>query len=406
MHRSRSRRTIATISLFVAVVAVAGAACESAVDDPSGDAGGDVAAAFDVAPIDAARSDGQGDGGVGTDGAIVVGSDAAEDGSLDGGARDAADAASIPADYTVDSVLGDDTNPGTSQLPLLTLGAAYARAADAGGPRRIQLRPGSYAGGLLNVPPGVVVVGDEASRGTANGGTLVTGVNQQVKAGARLSGLKFSTPNTALSFAVTLQGGAVTSSTFEGGAGVLVDGAGTVGALIQNNVFATVHRGVEGCPTGCDALIEQNSFTSSVLVPITLYTGSLAIVRSNTITGSGTVGIQAAVGNTQILLNTFSATSYTGGALALAGPHTVRGNTIQSTSKDAVVANGDVDLGTVADAGGNVLGAGAAVGLRANGNVQAVGNSWAHTPPGCGVDAILANGTSSVVLFPDGGGCF
>ncbi|MBK6693308.1 MAG: hypothetical protein IPG50_14035 [Myxococcales bacterium] len=89
--------------------------------------------------------------------------------------------------------------------------------------------------------------GDEASRGTANGGTLVTGVNQQVKAGARLSGLKFSTPNTALSFAVTLQGGAVTSSTFEGGAGVLVAGGGTVGAHIQNNVFATLYQGVEGC---------------------------------------------------------------------------------------------------------------------------------------------------------------
>ncbi|MBK6693307.1 MAG: hypothetical protein IPG50_14030 [Myxococcales bacterium] len=159
-------------------------------------------------------------------------------------------------------------------------------------------------------------------------------------------------------------------------------------------------------PTGCDALIEQNSFTSSVSVPITLYTGSLAIIRANTIVGSGVVGIQAASGSAQILLNTFSATSYTGGALALAGPHTVRGNTIQSTSKDAVVANGDVDLGTVADAGGNVLGAGAAVGLRANGNVQALGNSWAHTPPGCGVDAILVNAASSIALLPDGGGCF
>ena len=374
-------------------------ACQSDPESNSTSGGFDAAPDSDGA-TDTPRSDaGSSEAGASDADADAIGADA---GDLDGSVADAA----IPADYTVDGVLGDDANPGTDALPLKTLGAAYARAGDAGAPRRIQVRPGTYAGGLLVVPPGVVVVGDEASRGSASGGTVVTGVNQRVSAGARLSGFTFTTTNANQAFAVTVEGGAVTACTFQGGAGVLVAGGGVVGSRIQNNVFDTHFQGIEGCPSGCDALIEQNTFTATVSLPIILYSGSVAVIRSNTIVGTGLVGIQAATGSAQILFNTFSSPSDSGGALNLGGEHTVRGNVIQSTSQDAVVAAGSVDLGTAADAGGNVLGSGAVVGLRANGNVQAVGNTWAHAPPTCGVDAILANGASSAVLFADGGGCF
>jgi hypothetical protein len=324
------------------------------------------------------------------------------------------------ADYYVDPSSGLDANPGTAAMPFKTLTHALSVVAAAGGARRVQALRGTFNAGNgetfpLTVPSNCKLVGDEATRGTGGGGTIITGDGPTTgyiaslipSAGSSVSGIQFVVSSAVVHFGVEVgsdgaAGTAIALNTFTTGYGGIHMSGGA--PLIENNTFATSSYGTYG---DCSATIRNNDF-QQIALPLDFTSASAGCqVTTNTILGNGEVGIQVQSGAPSINGNTFTRTSnYTYGAFLIRSTSTavLRNNVIQLTAGPAIttIDSATPDLGTAASPGGNTLGSGAVVGLAhsSTSNVNAYGNTWAHNPPSCGVDIKRDAGAGTVTFGP------
>jgi hypothetical protein len=330
-----------------------------------------------------------------------------------------------PADFYVDSARGQSGNPGTLEQPFRSITEALQGlgAVDAGSPVRVQVLPGLYDGTVeaafpITVPSHVVLVGDEASRGQAGIGTVISGkgVHNGVTTtllalpNARLSGFRIVPGSATFDMGVLVesQNPTISFNTFEQGyGGVATDGSGGTYPIIDSNTFRVTGRAVYDCGVG---VVQNNDFSASVAIAVDVTVGPCAIIN-NMIEGSGVYGIQVQAGTPYISGNTFTRVAgFSAGAIYVYGAAgaTIRNNKFMAQAGNIVVSSGGSsavpDLGSEISPGNNQLGSAAAVGLdhRSSAAIQAYGNTWAHDPPVCGQD-IKTTGAS--VTFGAGTSC-
>lgn len=244
----------------------------------------------------------------------------------------------------VDPKRGSDTSPGSPSAPLKTIAQALRRAQPG---TVVQLAAGTYSietGEVfpLQVPPGVSVVGNEATRGegvTIIGGSFFispTFARQNVAFvfvnGGRLSGLTVTNPGSR-------------------GSGVWVeDGQPT---LSSNTFTRNAREGV--FVTGQSApLVENNVFQRNTGNGISLARSNRAVVRGNLFQATGYAlaigGSSAAkIENNEIIENR------DGVLISDSSRPILRGNVITRNRNDGaiVIANAQPDFGTASSPGRN-----------------------------------------------------
>ena len=256
-------------------------------------------------------------------------------------------------DWSADAVNGSDSNSGTCSSPFKTLKKALASAANGDS---ILVRPGLYdASGNgesfpLQVPAGVKVIGDEASKGAGSAPITVTGAG-------------LVPPSTTVAAAMA----AATNSTI---AGLTITGAYSGTAPSGVTAMGVV-------PTGNGVTIRNDTITAG--------TGNGIHVASNTtnhvITGNRIVNHQGA--------GVAYAQSSAGGK---AEDNEVTGNKI---GFEFDTAGGDLGGGPATSAGGNVISCNTQNDIWTNQNItiNAANNFWDHQPPtsGCGSADLCGN---------------
>ncbi|MDJ0976218.1 MAG: right-handed parallel beta-helix repeat-containing protein [Planctomycetota bacterium] len=317
-------------------------------------------------------------------------------------------------EYWVDAQAGSDQAPGTQAQPFKTL----THAIKAAGPgTTIHALPGLYdsANGEvfpLELQEGQQLLGDIANRGLGQVPTTIAGEGATphnvegtllMADSSRLAGFEIGgDQNPSFHHAVHVRhvSAEVEHNTFAGPTygGVYAEFSG--GSTIAHNDFHTYAYGayLTGLPGG--VTIASNTFTSSLL-PIHMQAATLeVVVTDNYIVGSGQVGILVWSGTALITGNTFNnPAGYTYGAIRTATPSStpvIRFNTFICTLA-VLITDGQPDLGTAMDPGGNVLSAvtGAAIQHEGSSAVSAIGNTWQNTPPTNGGDIVIT-GTGTV----------
>lgn len=315
--------------------------------------------------------------------------------------------------FWVDAQAGDDLNPGTQALPFKSLTHAVAAA---GAGTTIHAAPGLYDSANGEVFPiqlldGQEVLGDVANRGLGQTPTTIAGEGTPaynvdatliMAEGSRLAGFEIggaTNPNFHWAVHVRHISATVEENTFAGptygGVYVEFSNGSTIAANdFHNTAYGAYLTGLPGAVT-----IDGNTFTSAAL-PIHMQATTLEVVVSgNTIMGNGQVGIQAWSGTAQITGNTFNnPNGYTYGAIysASATSTPVIRQNVFLCQLAVRINDGDPDLGTASDPGGNDFTAvtGAAVRHDGAAAVDAIGNAWANTPPTNGGDIVInAGGT-------------
>jgi hypothetical protein len=325
---------------------------------------------------------------------------------------------SVPhADYYVDASRGSDTNPGTLGAPFKTVTHAVASA----GPSKvIFIAPGTYDTALgetfpISLQSGESLLGDVPNKGAGPTPTIIYGSGDADPApgndllaailgadGASISGLSISAPYTAtthgiyfVNASVSITDNTLGSETTSLYGGVYVVGNGV--SAISRNDFKTVSYGTYCAHCTGGMIVESNLFESMSIPVDVAGTTDNSTFRGNTFVGSGQCGIQVQGGAPLIENNTFNkpggyanygAIVSNGGA---ANPM-IRGNTFVCARGIRIIF-GTADIGTAPDPGGNNFSGvtGAAIYHGGTGAVNAVGNTWANQPPGCGTDIVITD---------------
>lgn len=336
----------------------------------------------------------------------------------------------VGGDYYVDASSGCDTNPGTSQAPFKTITFAVTAA---GPDKIICIRPGTYDAGLGEVFPirleqGQSLVGDTLSKGAGTTPTTIYGSGDAdpapsnpdylaVLVGAdqcSIMGLSIGAPYAFATYGVYVVDGtiSVSDNTFTS---VTTNLYGGVCALrnrassITRNDFGTTSYGVYNASCTGAAVVEDNLF-ATMKIPIEIGGASdSTVIRGNTFIGSGQVGIQVVAGVPLIENNTFNKPGgyATYGAIhctASSTSATIRGNTFTCALGVEILNETTPDLGSASVPGGNDFSGvtGAAIDHTGTGSVNAVGNTWASSPPVCGSE-IVVTGTGSVIWGTEAG---
>ncbi|MEW6775872.1 MAG: DUF1565 domain-containing protein [Bdellovibrionota bacterium] len=315
----------------------------------------------------------------------------------------------VAFDLFVDALMGDDANDGTQTDPFKTITHALS-VAESGD--LIKVAPGTYNAGLGEIFPiqlvaGVSLIGDVPNKGDGTTATTIQGAADSgggnfrtlVGAdGASIAGFTIiaGTTNGYYGFATGATDVIVANNTFSGSyGGIDLDSSNT--AQIERNVFETDSYGCSGVG---DPTIENNEFVDGAFGIDLL--GDSAAVLTNTFADVST-GILTQNGVDALIEgNTFTANSYNPAVnIQFDGAPTLRDNDFQQTSGTVISISDSAapDLGTGADAGGNVFGANTAV-MAINSNtsadVNAIGNTFLPATPVCG-DDILTPGDGVVV---------
>jgi parallel beta-helix repeat protein len=234
----------------------------------------------------------------------------------------------------VDPVFGDDFHgDGTPNFPLKTISFAlrFTISGDA-----ILLAPGTYGASSgevfpILVKPGVLILGDPATKGAGSPATLVSGGGVYTVGGGTQGG-------TTVSAAFVLGNGAELA-----GVKISAAGAGGVGVVFD---------------------------------------GSAAKLSQCTVSGCGASGVRVYQAASPTIANSDISTNAGSGVDVFdsAAP-ALRQNTISANSLDGVVANDTSapDLGGASSGGANTLQGNTGVGLNNNSTastIQAVGNTW------------------------------
>jgi uncharacterized repeat protein (TIGR02543 family) len=247
-----------------------------------------------------------------------------------------------PQNVFVDAVSGSDTNPGTSASPFKTITHALTFASVSGD--QVNVKPGTYdtTNGEtfpLQVPAGVILIGDEPNRGN---GTIPTKIS----------------------------GGAVTL-----GAGSTIAG-----------FFATWSIGNGIVPTAGNSIIRNNTLRYSSGNDIYIPQGSGHIVSLNSGTGStGAAGLR--VDNTasaKVENNTFTGNTF---GVYVWGNADLGGGSYGSVGNNNMSCNTNTDVYYSASSG----------------SLFADNNIWDHTPPNVsttmplgGIDIYKSSGGTTV----------
>ena len=255
--------------------------------------------------------------------------------------------------WVADAVNGSDTNPGNGGLPFRTLTRALAAASSG---QQVTARPGTYDSSNgetfpITIPPGVILVGDEASgnRGTNSATVRIVG------AGTIPTG-----PAANFSAAVNPMAGSMLAGFYITGSGSGIV-PGSDGTFIRNNT-------VDGTSFGVFIRSTTNhTLTGNLLTN----TSSSAIATVN-----GTAGGKAE--NNSVLYNGYGVEWDTPGIDFGGGPFgSIGNNTIACNRSEDVYVQG---------------------GVAAN----ASNNTWNHAPPSqsvnfaTGLDIFLAGANAAV----------
>lgn len=278
-----SPRSLA-LSLLLAAPAAAFVACTND-DDGAGTAeAADAATGGDATTGKDATTGSDASGGDASTSDVTTTDANTDDGSTTDGSADASDAADAAIDpcIYVSSGTGSDGNDGGAGTPLKTIGAALAKfPADggvgdggAGNIGCVRVLPGTYdvANGEtfpMNLPPGVALIGDEATRGDGTTKTAITGGLDGGSVGivqpgplTILSGFRVtaSGPSGTFGVYVTQPGVQIKNNTFEANqVGSVVYVSGGKNGLYANDIFlnnqnvalifrpGSEHNRVEGC---------------------------------------------------------------------------------------------------------------------------------------------------------------
>jgi len=241
--------------------------------------------------------------------------------------------------YYVDASAGSDANAGTEILPFKTITHAMTVATTSGS--TVHVKPGLYdtlnnfgESFPITVPAGVLLIGDEPSKGSGVTPTRIFG----------------SGPAPVGSNGVTVVPG--TGSTIAG--------------------LAVEHDSC--CGNGSALLLSSSSVT----------------LRNNTITGGSAAGVEFAgstnhvISGNRIESNATGLWFSSGGVGSKVENNVITGNALVGVQYD--VAGGDLGGGSAGSLGGNVITCNAMVDLLAGSptaliTISAAKNSWDHTAP-------------------------
>ena len=326
------------------------------------------------------------------------------------------------ADYWVDAVAGNDTNPGTELLPFATI--TYAIATGGAG-ATITVLPGTYDAALGEVFPITLltdqtVVGDVPTKGGGAtptsivgkgtyGGLSGVGSIATVVCGpsSTISGFQIDADSHALSHAgVVIHGvlahvnsNTIMNTTY---AGVYMNDAKA--SQVVGNQFDTSSYGVYLNASPDTPVIGTNVFASPSLSINMTGVDSDPWIDNNTFQSGSIVCVQVSSGYPRISGNTFEAGSgATYGAVRtrnLTAAPILRSNIFQNSLAVQIQRDGFPDLGASGDPGNNDFTGVTGVCIQHDGttDINAIGNTWPNDPPVDGVDIII-NGTGSVILF-------
>lgn len=324
------------------------------------------------------------------------------------------------ADYYVSVGTGSDLNPGTSTAPFKTITRALSVAVPGD---TIQVRPGDYdvTNGEtfpLQLPDSVLLRGDIANQGTGTDTTRIKGSGTASASytaclvgadGAEVAGFYFEAEASMIrDFGIFCDGVdfTVTSCTFDGMyGGIRLQGLGQ--PVVTSSIFLTASYGVYNFCNGFST-ITSNVFETGSL-PVDINTSGDVLVASNVFEANGLIAIQVQHGDPEIESNIFNGSySATYGAIRTQFDATakVRSNIFNCATSPCVRVNSSspLDLGTLAEPGGNIFGGASGIGVYHEGadTVFAVGNTWHASPPVCGSHIqITAGGT---VVYGSGAG--
>jgi hypothetical protein len=331
--------------------------------------------------------------------------------------------------YFVHASSGSDTNPGTVRAPFKTITHAVYMV----GPNQsICVLPGLYDAANGEVFPihlqqGQYLMGDVLNKGVGPETTAIYGSGDAdptpgndflavllAADQCEVAGLTIGAPYSS-TFGVYYDDAIVDvhDNTFGSAETYLYGGvyiAGTGGSTIMLNDFLTSSYGVYSVASTGGAVVRDNLF-QSMAIPIDIRQGSNMTIRDNMIVGSGQNGIQVASGAPVIRDNTFNKPGgySTYGAIRCGSSSAtpkLRGNTFVCSRGMLIDAPAIPDLGSNSDLGGNDFSGvtGAAIHHTGSTSVNAVGNTWANSPPVCGTD-IVTTGSSAVVWGEAGESC-
>ncbi len=328
------------------------------------------------------------------------------------------------AHYYVDAASGLDTNPGTSEEPFKTITHAVSIA---GTDNIISVLPGTYNAALGETFPirpkqGQMLIGDISNKGLGTVTTTIYGAGDaSAEPGddylativgadqAMVAGLEIGAPYGTGTYGIYLADVTMTiednsfASNLYGGARAM----GTGATVIMRNDFQTSSYGVYHFNCTGGMIIEANDFqTPAIPVDVAGLSNNM-IIRGNTFAGSGMIGIQVQRGEPFIANNIFNKPGgyATYGAIRCqfsdANP-TIRGNTF-ICSRGIRIDNGlSPDIGTAGDPGENDFSGVTVESIYHMGTavLNAIGNTWPHTPPICDTDIVLTG--SGTIIWGSG----
>jgi len=253
----------------------------------------------------------------------------------------------------VDPVFGDDFHgDGTPNFPLKTITFAlrFTVSGDA-----VVLAPGTYSASSgelfpIRVKPGVLILGDSATKGAGSPATLVSGGGVYTIGGGSQGG-------STVSVAFVLGNGSELA-----GVQITAAGAGGIGVVLD----------------GSSAKLSQCTITGCGASGLRVYQSATPTIAGNDITANTGSGVDV---------------------FDTAAP-LLRQNTISANSVDGVVANDTSapNLGDASSGGANTLQGNTGVGLNnatAASTIQAVGNAWRLSTQGSD-----ASGNYAAALTP------
>lgn len=193
--------------------------------------------------------------------------------------------------WGVDAVSGLDTNPGTRASPFKTITKALASATSG---HSVYVKPGTYNTTLgetfpLQVPAGVVLLGDEASRGSPAGGpaTLVSGT-LAAGAGSTVAGFAITTTSgeglSIPSAGVTARNNTINANT--GTNPIHLTNAATASQVLLNVI--TNNSSYPRFDAGATGKVENNAFTGNLYGIVLFGSGMDAGGGNATSTGNNT----------------------------------------------------------------------------------------------------------------------
>jgi hypothetical protein len=312
----------------------------------------------------------------------------------------------------VDAAAGSDAAPGTAAAPMKSITAALAVAPAAG---TVSVSPGLYdaANGELFpilLPDGVTLVGDVAAQGAGPTPTLIRGhgalggnvaVGLVGAEGCVIAGLTIEDTQYTVGYRAILAsnvGVHVAACTFTDKNYGAVELVGPGDSEVKDCDFKSNSYALEvyGCPGTVS--VHGNDF-SGMPFPVNIEgADSHPTIEANTFLNLFAFGINVYAGHPQITGNQFASPNGCQHAMVAASTATalpvLRDNEFFGGGPAIEVELGVPDLGTIGDLGGNdfsSLGAGAPTLTHEGAAVlNAIGNTWPHSPPTKGTDIVVA----------------